>query len=882
MAEETTYIPYGQNEISQQDLMTNLANGVPGYLDSQRWAKKDKYRQAWIKAYQDIMNRGIVGATNDTGIWQLQHKGDPITLDNMSNVDREMYQDAAYYIQQQMSRMTPRKKEEEAKKDNLDKYDFISQFLPQIYNNRYGGNEKLFASEWENLDARGDNGLRGTDNRKAALIDELTEYKQNLLNNKGKYNFEGTAFKDENDVINKIDEAITAINSRDLTDDNPKLNALGLSYNSFFSNGGNDASTHYDENGKPYTWNQWNESERLKAEAKAKAEEEKTKQKLAQEAANRYGRLRFYGANLFGKPLSPEHSNIQYLQSLAAKDDLNGDEQSELVGVFKLAAKNGALQNVTPEELKRFGANYTSNPNRLKKIRDLEGLYWDTIGNRVIKPYAKGTQPQLQSFQNILNQNNPEWIKQHKQETPISKEGWTSADTADVVSMVGDLVSLGGLWANIGGTATSLTSDLYADISRGKDVGSILNGIFANVGWGLAGMLPGAKSTRIAARAARLIPKAVVLAQSAGIVLDPEIQQSALKFTKPSEYKNITSKDLENLKYLFHAATGSTNIAKSHYRAKQYRETLNKQEVQTKNGTKPLSNKQVKDINKAGRKEGQKAAETKFKEYTGQEAAEGQFKFSENGNSKFNLARYSNVFSKFSSDNKLLKGKQVTDQEALAQIFKQDKERPWYHWNKGYPKVDLMFTSKENIKRASEKKQQPKNTPPLNKEKVQKYLKNNEQKALPAPGNTNIRGEVTNSGTRPQKSYSIRQNQQEVNNFVDSYGLNSKRGNRPTAGGYDPNRKLDDGVYRSGDIIFDKKNGKISVTFGKQKKEFTNLASARRYLAESINNSELKKKEISKTAEVLRDLKRLGIFKQGGQVQTLDKIIEDFVNNNNI
>jgi len=79
--------------------MTNLANGVPGYLDSQRWAKKDKYRQAWIKAYQDIMNRGIVGATNDTGIWQLQHKGDPITLDNMSNVDREMYQDAAYYIQ---------------------------------------------------------------------------------------------------------------------------------------------------------------------------------------------------------------------------------------------------------------------------------------------------------------------------------------------------------------------------------------------------------------------------------------------------------------------------------------------------------------------------------------------------------------------------------------------------------------------------------------------------------------------------------------------------------------------------------------------------------------------------------------------------------------
>ena len=157
MAEEITYIPYGQDEISQQDLMTSLANGVPGYLDSKRWAKKDKYRQAWLNAYQNIINGGLVGASNSSGIWTIQHGGEPIDLNTLSNVDREMYQDAAYYIQQQMSRMTPRKKEEEAKKDNLDKYDFTSQFLPQIYNNRYGGNEKLFASEWENLDARGDN-----------------------------------------------------------------------------------------------------------------------------------------------------------------------------------------------------------------------------------------------------------------------------------------------------------------------------------------------------------------------------------------------------------------------------------------------------------------------------------------------------------------------------------------------------------------------------------------------------------------------------------------------------------------------------------------------------------------------------------------------------
>ena len=54
--QEITYIPYGQDEISQQDLMTNLANGVEGYLGSKLWARKDKYRNAWLGAYQDIVN----------------------------------------------------------------------------------------------------------------------------------------------------------------------------------------------------------------------------------------------------------------------------------------------------------------------------------------------------------------------------------------------------------------------------------------------------------------------------------------------------------------------------------------------------------------------------------------------------------------------------------------------------------------------------------------------------------------------------------------------------------------------------------------------------------------------------------------------------------
>jgi hypothetical protein len=45
------------------------------------------------------MNHGLTGASNDSGIWTVNHNGEAIPLDSKSNVEREMYQDAAYYIQ---------------------------------------------------------------------------------------------------------------------------------------------------------------------------------------------------------------------------------------------------------------------------------------------------------------------------------------------------------------------------------------------------------------------------------------------------------------------------------------------------------------------------------------------------------------------------------------------------------------------------------------------------------------------------------------------------------------------------------------------------------------------------------------------------------------
>jgi hypothetical protein len=44
------------------------------------------------------MNHGLAGASNDSGIWQVNYNGDVIDLDNKSNIEKEMYKDAAFYI----------------------------------------------------------------------------------------------------------------------------------------------------------------------------------------------------------------------------------------------------------------------------------------------------------------------------------------------------------------------------------------------------------------------------------------------------------------------------------------------------------------------------------------------------------------------------------------------------------------------------------------------------------------------------------------------------------------------------------------------------------------------------------------------------------------
>jgi len=91
---------------------------------------------------------------------------------------------------------------------------------------------------------------------------------------------------------------------------------------------------------------------------------------------------------------------------------------------------------------------------------------------------------------------------------------------SDMTSMLGDIVSLGGGYAGAAGGITTLLSDLYGDIRRGKDTWSTIKNLGANVAWGAAGLIPGAKLGKLAKNAARIY----ATLQSAGILMNDEVQ----------------------------------------------------------------------------------------------------------------------------------------------------------------------------------------------------------------------------------------------------------------------------------------------------------------------------------------------------------------------
>lgn len=431
MDNEIIYIPYGQDEISQQDLMTSLANGVAGYLDSKRWAKKDKYRQAWLNAYQNIINRGITGASNDSGLWKIKHKGEDFNLNEMSNTEREMYQDAAYYIRNQMSQLPTRKKleeeqnkeknkEKEAKKTNYDNKQFQGGLTSYVSNLDYGGKEsKEWIYDWIKLDPE-TNGIYGREKRQAKLAEYLKGYRDKLEQEQDKWDFSKGPYGSYEEFNNRINAAVEALKNPEWnSDDIDALNRLGLDREAWLSNGENVLVPLTDQNGnvvKNVTRAEYNalleEQNKKIEEVKAKEEEEKKKKEL-EEQQKKLNQMRYninkYNLISRANPSSPYlTSQFQSFQSLDSLTDylenkyMKWDpsyiykDRDQLSGAYRLLYNNNRLKQISEDEFNKYfsKSKFKLNKENLFKLDKLNNIFYDKSDNQIYilsssKPSAK-------------------------------------------------------------------------------------------------------------------------------------------------------------------------------------------------------------------------------------------------------------------------------------------------------------------------------------------------------------------------------------------------------------------------------------------------------------------------------------------------------------
>ena len=590
------YLNYGDQQVEQQALLTNLANEVNNYVNSQPWSRKRK--EKFMSAYSDLMNRGIQGASNTTGQWMLQVGGDDIDLNSMDRKDREMYEEAAYFIRNQMGSLPTKTQETEKNKTKFNNKTFQDDLRKYIGNSFFGGQEFHIGGEkdkWNYLDERDTYGIRGRTNRTKKLAEVLKSYADSLDDNK--YDFTDSPFKDLNDFKSRINGAITALNTENPDDDRDALNSLGLNFDDWFNNGSGDYTV--DSEGNKVTYGQLAEAKMKLDEAeKAKlAEEEATK--LAQEKAEAYERekankglaLKVSGIHGIDAKNTPQ-AYAKYISSIVGTGQQGFNNMNQLVQnlleelntgtldsskkrqlgnlLYYIRANNpnyqglgdGTKTNVTDEEWNEL-FQYVGDSNKNNFIRlpwqtsdgkyvfaDNKGtLYFLRPGNQ--KKFAGITVNRDQKYQNYLNN----FLKGQGQIPRGGGVELTTADWVDLGALAADLVSIvdpepisGAVLGVVAGAARATNKDWT------NDFWSSLGSTVLDVGTGAIGGIPivgdtilGSKVLKNAIKTGSRIGKYLnyyIASMSAGPAVDA---LKKIDFTNPSSFKNLTPDDYRTL-----------------------------------------------------------------------------------------------------------------------------------------------------------------------------------------------------------------------------------------------------------------------------------------------------------------------------------------------
>lgn len=267
--EDTVYYKYGDNEIDLKYYLHNLSTNLQSYLSSKHWSQAQKdafmhsYEQYKAGLQEQLTTKNNRFSTNDSGILIDSHgildgKDDHViidkngdTYDNLDQVDSKKLKrstiefspndEVANYFNTVGSAIVSSGKTRQSEETSgsitfdLNKDGFSSYWAAKV--NPGGG--QIDIDPYLALDPPGTDGKRSTQNRTKYLLAQLQDYATKIQ--QGNYNFTDTPFKDKNEYLRRIQEAITNLSNGWDASDAISLQAIGITpdfYKAFMTDQG--------------------------------------------------------------------------------------------------------------------------------------------------------------------------------------------------------------------------------------------------------------------------------------------------------------------------------------------------------------------------------------------------------------------------------------------------------------------------------------------------------------------------------------------------------------------------------------------------------------------------------------------------------------------
>lgn len=259
----------GNRSVSLGLIQKNANQNIQKYLDSKSWNKRKK--QEFMNAYSNFLTQLDNGTISERNIAR-EYVDSSGKITNLTGKGFDAYGEAARFIDSIVDAM-PDYSKPEVKKQKYDNDDIYKFFTKRTF----GGNDPNMTI-WQDRDQVIDEktGKRQITNRANYFADILKDYAASIQNSD--FDFEGSAFTNKQDLLNRLKSAETNLRSNEFNnDDLSSVLALGLNgdlVKKLFSDG-----TFEKREGSPE--NPLTESEQYIEDEKKKAEQEKIDQQAA-------------------------------------------------------------------------------------------------------------------------------------------------------------------------------------------------------------------------------------------------------------------------------------------------------------------------------------------------------------------------------------------------------------------------------------------------------------------------------------------------------------------------------------------------------------------------------------------------------------------------